>query len=407
MPTKAEKLVKEREQATISNMNLSRSLQCDLKWSLLDGAVKEMNAQTQAAKVVAQLKRNMAETEPHFQASQQMIAVIEECVPKVNQCLIDTRHFHLSLGSNALDVCERRLELRGKRPFDEKIEDQFQLDLKIEKEIILQGRKELALLVNKVVHWQSALEACKRYLVEDLGHKRQAFRMAQVSMHECRHKEHSLVSRPRSAGRPNSARYRRQNDPAVASVFLQERFDVDVEQMMQTVRSVESEALNSCQECAQKRLQILDDVEAATAKTEESMRSSILRLSQLKSALSQQIVETKEAIKSAEVVLKRASFKQDVSSDPEHMKWQGAVDAIDDLKWSEEQLRSDLKLKILALRMDEMCSKVVAGAAPRRPTRRRPQSARAAPKEKPPFLPSGAAPKQVAPTELPQKEQSK
>lgn len=396
---------KQREKDTIANVNFSRSLLSDLQGSLIEGAKKTTHEKQEAAKLVRQLKTNMIETEPHFQACEQMVSRIDECYPQLKRCLKDTEHMHQSL-HYVLELCQRRIEHRDLRPMSEKIEDGFHCALMCERELIMRARGDLDALVNKCDYRLGALEACKTYLVKDLTHKRQAFRMAQGAMKESRqvYKEYNYLPRPHSfsLSRENSARYRREEDPATAALKLQEQFAVDVDEMMLSVRNVHSEALKVCEECAVKREQVRNDVEDATFKTEESMVASILRMSQLKGVLSQQIVETNEAIKAAETVLTRASHFEDPSSEPGQpvqrvsLKWQGALEDLHELKESEAQMRDDLKHKIVALRIDEACRKMRPGTAPRNPSQSRPQSARARPidkeKKKPPFYPSAGRP---------------
>merc|ERR1719412_3158347 len=106
---------------------------------------RQLNANTTV--VNHTIKKKIVGTEDMIKAIEDRVESVEDTIRQVGECLFQLQRAHRSKWA-PLNVCERRLELRDKRPLQELIRDHCQEGLEHERQTLIEARQELADQVN-------------------------------------------------------------------------------------------------------------------------------------------------------------------------------------------------------------------------------------------------------------------
>lgn len=303
-----------------------------------------------------------------------------------------------------LSVVEKRLELRKGRPLQELLRDDLQDALELEHRFLVSARQELAGAICTTKDYLATLDATKNDLLEDLHHKRQsrridrtcfldggrrtpdADRLVLPTLAEVHH--YGLPPSPKGA------------DPGTGPMNDEQR-NTNTRVLIGRAIRAEEETIHVCNKNGATILRIKGAAAIAEANTSACLSKRVEEYREMKKRLDNQVVETESMMCSAERSLQKCRQRLHTHQAPldilskqlalregrahtEHIRdgvherledhldgikqsakvlvdqVDGTQDLLDRLIVTRKKLVEDLRCKMVAMRIDEACVKVLA-----------------------------------------------
>lgn len=391
--------------STHQKLNMAKALIRDAQFQTskndLAGRGAMRRQQEAGGRLDIQIKNKLLTTADLSQTLVDRINAIEDSIRQLGACLFGLQRAYRSKWAQ-LNVCERRMELRDGRPLQELVRDNLQAALENERQVLIEARQELNDHITGTKQMLTALEAMKGELIEDLQHKRHAMRIDRGCM---------LPDKPtrKAADRiflpslPEITNYTLPPAPKdqAPGTGMQNEEDRCGETMARITRAIrlEENVMGMIAENDACVRHCNSECKAANAKVCWCMDGSNHQTEHLKEALMEQMRQVDATIAEAERSLARTKKKleshnqplrclnkqfalRDRRTDREHIrdpvtdnmevhlesvkksvkeltsKWQGTKNVLDHLKASKAQMAEDLKMKNIALKIDDQCRKV-------------------------------------------------
>lgn len=275
------------------------------------------------------LQKKVAETETLLRQLHGRIEGTESSTRKVNQSVCILEREQEALEEPAI-ICERRILVRGQRPEEELMEDDFQVALLNERFVLEQAYKMLSAYVDAGHELQEALQAAKSEMVDDVQFKRHALRLEKSALQfDSYHGRDRACVLPLVADGHKAGQKPRPADGVAVSgeewrfgaTFLSLESNDDwseersVENVQRSARHT-AELLARTQDLEKSANKFLDDsvtllqsvkgkVQSATDQTNYCMRMNMSRLLQQKKALERGLAESQEDITKTESLLEQ------------------------------------------------------------------------------------------------------
>lgn len=396
------------EEATLSALSKAKALQKEALNQMKDneGNMAMAHERTRAGQghVAHKLKGKINNTQDLIKGIEDRIESVEDTIRQTGECLFQLQRAYRSKWA-PLNVCERRLELRDTRPLPELIRDHFQVALEHERQTLIEARQELADQVQATKEMLMALEAMKKQLMDDLGHKRHSGRIDRACLN------------PNDPKKPTGKKTERFFLPALTEVSHyqlpsspkgeQPGTGEEHEGNRQTATraligkavKLEESAMRLCNENDAAMLHTKRESTHASQQTQTTMTRRIEEIKELKEKLENQLSETIDTKMEGERSLMKIKKKLDSHEqplqalnkqfalrdqrtskegirDPVHDemesqldtlksavkmltgKWQATQDMMEKLDASKRELIEDIRCKNLAGKIDDLCFKV-------------------------------------------------
>jgi len=357
----------------------------------------------QSGAVYKMIKNKMSLTNDLIKALEDRHESVEDTIRQVGECLFQLQRAHRSKWA-PLNVCERRLELRDKRPLQELVRDHTQEALEHERQTLIESRQELSEQIGSCKETLINLDQLKLTVIEDLSHKRHGLRIDRTCLSPTKSTGASTgqdrvvlpqLGEVSNYGMPPSPK---ETDRGTGSTHEESR-QVDTKTLLHRAVRMEEDAMKLCNESDTVMLQTKRECQRATQQAQTSIARRADETDDLKRKLETQIREVDEAISQTEMSLVRTNKKlsnQEIPlkaldtqfqmrgnrtdregiRDPVHEEMEGHLEVLKksvrmltqkrdntttllgNLKESRIQLSEDYRNKLHALKIEDACLKV-------------------------------------------------
>lgn len=355
-----------------------------------------------AQSVQSQLKFKMADTTTLTDELKDQIRKVDGMLRKLNESSKQLQSEHAKKWG-PLCVVSRRLEIRERRPAEERSNDQFQIDLDLEKEALVDARQQLLDSIESTKERIRPLEGMKQELQEDVIEKRRSYHIDHLCLLDAGHRGvlsvGDVVEAPKLAEAlnisPPSPRGAvpgtgNSNDEVwkMRTKALISRADRMVQECEQHVKSNSDTAATVDKMCKRAEARTVSSMNKSVAdltSQKKSLESELLEVEKMLSAAGTSFEKTSRRMKQHEApmqtlrrqfLLRQQRTERENIRDPAHdglenhlnamkstvqtlsSEADGTLNLVEELKAAKQRLTGALQLKTAALRLDMACSKV-------------------------------------------------
>jgi len=355
-----------------------------------------------AQTVHSQLKDKMADTTALTFALQDQIRAVESAVRQLWESYGKMQGGHSSKWG-PLCVVSRRLEIRDRRPTEEKSNDQFQMDAETERQTLADARQQLMDAMVATKEQMRPLNEVKQEMQEDVLEKRRSYRIDHLCLLDGGHRGDLSITDVAGAPKltevlsiePTSPRNAEPGTGNVNEQLWRSR--------TQALLAKAARILQETDDRLKLNAEMLADAERmckkATARTLKSMNENVATLTAQKKSLESELVDVEKMIYDAgmsldktsrrlkqheaplqtlrrQFLLRQQRTERENIRDPVHeglevklgatkktvqmlsTQADSTVSLVDDLKGTKQRLQEAARLKTIALRLDISCTKV-------------------------------------------------
>lgn len=297
------------------------------------------------------LKHKIQDSVANAAASESCLRAVDDAIKDLAQVLTRLQHERYSQFA-ALQVCERRLELRGASP-SEAGRNQAQEALQAEKKVLHSARQELLSMEGDVKDTSAGLDTIRSELSKDTARKRLTVEAARSGLI-------SVASAPVLSTSMGATRSLSDEDAVLDSATIRSQ-----------AWSLMDHAHNLSMQSGVVIARLKADSKRATARVGESLSKYSRELEETINHFRQHAKEVDYTIVVAERSLASTKKKLDLH-DPQSMStFEAAENMLEELRLSRKELQHDMRQKSLSLSIGEACKKVTPKTAS---VRLRPQS---------------------------------
>eukprot|EP00933_Yihiella_yeosuensis_P022980 TRINITY_DN17968_c1_g1_i1.p1 TRINITY_DN17968_c1_g1~~TRINITY_DN17968_c1_g1_i1.p1 ORF type:complete len:483 (-),score=143.24 TRINITY_DN17968_c1_g1_i1:540-1988(-) len=398
-PTNASSFVPENQSKWVlyssDAMCLARNLSRDMHTALRKNEIAEA-ASKNASLEEAQREKEAAKAKVYNQAKchEQVISTSFKCMQDIEDCILQTEDSISKVtherykGFASLQVCERRQELRTKRPPAETFQDALTHALAAEKSLLEAQRKELFDLQAQGKEIIKDMESARGFLSRDTGERRVAMNhdisslKPQISApgpspKTPRNDDNQVPDSNEAPASPKAAEAASQKSPeekaaeqAAALAEANKKAAQEQKAAEAASQKLIGETLALLDRCAKHREKCLALVqkcrterERALLKTEDCMARRTSELAEIKRNLEKHVLDIEASILKAERALDRTGKRLNPNEKEKVAKYNADKQLLDKLRLVREQLSEDVRHKFAALEIDNMCRRVTAAKA--------------------------------------------
>lgn len=369
---------------------LSRIRQNELE-EATNKAAKEEFAKLQALeaknKVVQKAEVHLRVIDTSFECMQ----AIDDNKLQMEDCNVKLKHTRMQ-GFAALQVCERRLSLREKRPKDEMFHDSVNESLLNEKKKLESHRKELLKMEEEAKGLVKKLTMMRQNLSVDMGARRleMAKDFSSLKMHiappspkrtqatapaeagDAASGEKEEAAPPPAAASPAKKMPAAAEKPAEAAAPAAPA--AAEEQEAGAVNAADADAvketnavLKDCAEVKSKTIALIarakQEAKEALVKVEDHLQRRCADLAKKKKDLEMHALDVEAAMNAADRALDRMKKRLDPKDHKKKERYLKDVEASEKLRQARKQLQDDIRNKFTALEIDNLCRRVTPAKA--------------------------------------------
>mmetsp|Transcript_126552 Transcript_126552/g.300560 ORF Transcript_126552/g.300560 Transcript_126552/m.300560 type:complete len:472 (-) Transcript_126552:367-1782(-) len=327
-------------------------------------------------------------------AHEKVIATSFKCMQDIEDGILQTEDSLSKLtheryrGFAYLQVCERRLELREKRPPAETFQDALTLALTSEKQTLEAARKELLELEEQGKKIVTELRDKRKFLSEDTGIRRLQMmedlktlspqvalppvkansspKNGKAEPKEEKKEEKAEAEKTEKAEEPAEAPEAERPVTAPSHVMTPEEQkkaeQASKELIADTLKLLEK---TSCHrnKSLETVFKVKQDTSRANHRSEDCLSRRTAELAEMKKQLEKHALDVEAAILRAERSLERTERRLDVKDNKKVEKFKQDTAMLENLRGIRDRLGEDIRNKFAALEIDNMCRRVTAAKA--------------------------------------------
>jgi len=318
-------------------------------------------------------------------AHEKVIATSFQCMQDIEDAILQTEDSLSKLtherykGFAFLQVCERRQELREKRPPSEHFKDALTDALVSERNVLENARKELQALEQSGKEIVELLRDKRAFLSRDTGERR--LQMMEdlktlspenavslpVKKQATSPKAGGGGDAPAEGGETNAEAPPSEQPPPHPSHALSPEEQKKAEAASKELIQATIKLLDSCAKHRQKSLETVvkckQAANAANHRTEDCLSRRTGELAEMKKQLEKHALDVEAAITRAERSLDRSERRLDSSNKSKVDKMEADKKMLNELRAIRTRLAEDIRNKFAALEIDNMCRRVTAAKA--------------------------------------------
>jgi len=310
--------------------------------------------QREQERALKQVRSRMQENLGSIRFSEKRIQGSDEAITKASSCLRKLQHERYARYA-ALQVCDRRLELRQERPEEEQVKDIAQEALESEQKTLTVARQQLFELEEQARNLLKELSGIRNRLTADAANRRFAVELDRAA----------IISISTGGGATSA--------PVHGHDMLEAGADnpLDTKELHKKAVDLEESVDQLCQKTDSKIFQTRQECLRSSAKVENALMHNCKNLSDLGKELKDQAKEVDYTILQAERSLWRNKKKVGANDKVAQSKFDSTTSLLGDLRQTRQMLQNDIACKTVSLVVDENCRKVTPQKAS---CRRRPAS---------------------------------
>lgn len=333
----------------------------------------------------AKREREVAKAKVYNQARahEAVISVSFKCIQDIEDAILQTEDSLTKLtherykGFANLQVCERRQELREKRPLGETFKDALTDALADERKDLEKARKELFEMEGSGKQIIADMLSKRSFLSHDTGERRllmmhdistlkpQLGNDAPGASHGASHGASQNVpvteanNQPPAEGAPPAA----PAPPPVAQSEEQKKAEKESKELIQSTLKLLERAAQHRHKTLDLVFKVKQDRDRSCQRTEDAMARRTTELAEMKKMLEKHALDVEAAILRAERALERTERRLDKGNKAKMDKFAQDKTLLDQLRAARKKLQDDIRNKFAALEIDNMCRRVTAAKA--------------------------------------------
>mmetsp|Transcript_24288 Transcript_24288/g.38919 ORF Transcript_24288/g.38919 Transcript_24288/m.38919 type:complete len:472 (+) Transcript_24288:94-1509(+) len=363
-----------------NNMMMARNLTRDMLTVVRNNEIVEA-ASKDATADAANREKEIAKSKVYAQAKahEAVISVSFKCIQDIEDAILQTEDSLTKLtherykGFATLQVCERRQELREKRPASESFRDVLSDALASEKQILDNMRKDLFDMEEQGKKVIEEMLAKRAVLSHDTGARRLVIahdisslkpNLAPAAPGSESPKAHHAA--PAAGNAADSADL----DATTAHAEKPPQSAEEKKKAQQESKEMIEATMKLLERCAQHRHKTFDlcfkakqDRDRANHRTEDCLARRTTELAEMKKMLEKHALDVEAAISRAERALDRTERRLDKKDKGKVDKFASDKQLLGQLHAARSRLQDDIRNKFAALEIDNMCRRVTAAKA--------------------------------------------
>lgn len=309
--------------------------------------------QREQERALKQVRLRMQDNLASIRFSEKRIAGSDDAIIKAQACLRKLQHERYARFA-ALQVCDRRLELRQQRPEEEQIKDAAQEALESEQKTLTLVRQQLFELEEQARNLLKELSGIRARLTADAASRRFAVELDRAA----------IISISTGSGATSA--------PVHGQDLLESGDNtLDTKELHKNAVDLEESVELLCQKTESKITNSRQEARRTSTKVEIALMHNTRNLTDLGKELKYQVKEVDYTILQAERSLWRSKKKVGANDKVAQSKFNSTTDLLGDLRQTRSDLQHDIASKTVSLMVDENCRKVTPQVAA---SRRRPAS---------------------------------